>query len=301
MTELETGGWQPIAEGVYLEGLAYDFARDVIWYSDVIGGGIHGVKPDGTPVAVLNPARMWTGGVMLNADGSVLSTGEGGIMWNHPDTGRSGWLLDTLEGQPINGINEMWPDGLGGIFFGTNDLEYIIAARDTRPSALYRLTAEREVIRLDDSVYFSNGLAYDPERRRLYCSDTFRTAWAWDVADDLTLRNKRVLLAKDDCDGIALEADGTVWITGFRSPGIITRVTPDGAELPVARTPRGSTTQVRFGGADLRDIYINLVPSDGGDSLKNGEPLKTPSYLYKGRSSVAGTAVSPANFDLGGQ
>ena len=116
MAELAVGEYVALAEGIYLEGLAVDHARAVIWYSDVIAGGIHGVKPDGTKVTSFNEGRMWTGGVMMNADGAVFSTGQGGIMWNNPDTGKSGWLLDELEGQPINGINEMWPDGSGGIY-----------------------------------------------------------------------------------------------------------------------------------------------------------------------------------------
>jgi hypothetical protein len=55
---------------------------------------------------------------------------------------------------------------------------------------------------------------------------------------------------------------------------------------------------VRFGGADLRDYFINIVPGDGGDSLKDGRPLKSPSYLYRGRSEVPGLAIEPARFDL---
>lgn len=297
MGELAVGEYVKLAEGVYLEGLSVDHKRDVIWYSDVIAGGIHGVKPDGTKVCSFNEDRMWTGGVMMNADGAVFSTGQGGIRWNNPDTGKSGWLLDRLEGKPINGINEMWPDGTGGIYFGTNDIEMIIEAKDTRPTALYRLTVEREVIRMDATVYFSNGIGYDPARRKFYCSDTFNKAWVWDVAEDLSLTNQRVLLDKNDCDGLALDSEGNIWITGFRSPGILTRLTPDGRELEPVRTPVGSTTQVRFGG-DGRDYYINVVPSDGGDSLKEGKPLASKSYLYHGRSDVPGVLIPPARFKL---
>lgn len=290
--------FQPIAEGVYLEGLAVDEARGVIWYSDVIAGGIHGVKRDGTSVGSFNNDRMWTGGIMINSDGAILSTGQGGIMWNNPDTGRSGWLLDELEGQPINGINEMWPDGTGGIYFGTNDIEYVIEARDTRPTALYRLTRDRQVIKLAENLRFSNGLAYDPMRQRLYCSDTFNTAWVWDVNDDLTLANQRVLLDKDDCDGLSLDAEGNVLITGFRSPGQIIRVTPEGESLPPMIIPEGSATQIRFGGADSRDVFINIVPSDGGDSLKDGKPLSGKSRLYMGRANRAGVVTLPSEFRL---
>src|ERR1041384_4042326 len=85
MGDVGTAAFEKVASGIYLEGLAIDYRRDVIWYSDVIAGGIHGVKPDGTKVATFNEGRMWTGGIMVNDDGSVLSTGEGGIMWNNPD------------------------------------------------------------------------------------------------------------------------------------------------------------------------------------------------------------------------
>lgn len=293
-----TGQYLRVAEGVYLEGLAVDHQRNLIWYSDVIAGGVHAVTPEGKTVFSLNPGRMWTGGIMLNSDGSVLSSGQGGIMWNHPESGNSGWLLQELEGQPINGINEMWPDGRGGIFFGTNDIEKVIEAQPTRPTSLYRLTAKREVIKLADNINFSNGIAFDRERRRFYCSDTFNTAWAWDVSDDLSLTGRHKLLHKEDCDGLALFADGTVLLTGFRSPGVITCVNPDGIEQAPLPTPPGCTTQIRFGGADAMDYYINIVPADGGDSLKDGKPLSGGSYLYRGRAAKPGVLVEPANFVL---
>ena len=42
MAELAVGEYVALAEGVYLEGLAVDHQRGVIWYSDVIAGGIRG-------------------------------------------------------------------------------------------------------------------------------------------------------------------------------------------------------------------------------------------------------------------
>jgi sugar lactone lactonase YvrE len=298
MSDQAVGEYVALAEGIYLEGLAVDHLREVVWYSDVISGGCHGVKFDGTKVGSINESRMWTGGIMMNADGAVLSTGEGGIMWNHPDTGASGWLLECSSFTDLNGVNEMWPDGTGGIYFGTNDIEYIIAAKDTRPAALYRLTADREVIPLDNSVYFPNGIAYDPSRKAFYCSDTFRKGWAFDVAPDLSLANRRLLLDREDCDGLALDVDGNVWIAGFRSPGVLHRVKPDGTVLPDVATPSGSTTQIRFGGKDGRDYFIVICPEGAGDCLKEGRPLQDSAYLYKGRSEVAGVLTEPSRFKL---
>lgn len=293
------GEFSKIASGIYLEGLAVDHARDVIWFSDVIAGGIHGVKPDGTSVCSFNEGRMWTGGVMMNADGSVLSSGEGGIMWNNPDTGKSGWLLDQLDDKPINGINEMMPDGTGGIFLGTNDIEMVIQGGQTRPTELWRLTADRQLIKLADGIGFSNGIMYDAGRKRFYCNDTFKGTWSFDVTADLRFENRALFLEKEDADGMSLDAEGNVWITGFRS-NFFTRLTPAGERLDDYPTPAGSITQLRFGGADGRDVYFNSVPSDGGDTLKEGgEITATNSFLFKGRSEKPGLKIEPARFTLG--
>ena len=299
MSQPAENAFAPLAAGLYLEGLAVDHQRRVVWYSDVIGGGIHGVTTAGAKVGSFNESRMWTGGVLMNADGAVLSSGAGGIMWNHPDSGQSGWLLDRIGGAPINAINEMIPDGTGGIYFGTNDIEKIIKGAPPRPTALYRLTAERDVIKVSADLGFTNGLAYDAQRRRFYCNDTFNGTLAFDVADDLTLAGQSLLLAKPDADGMALDAQGNLWITGFRSR-VLTRIAPDGTGLPPAETPAGAITQLRFGGADGRDYYFNAVPADAGDTLKDGGAISVPnSFLLRGRSDIPGLLIEPARFVLG--
>lgn len=290
--------FEKLVSGTYLEGLAVDQKRDIIWYSDVIGGGVHGLMKDGT-VESFNIDRLWTGGIALNYDGSVLSTGGGGIMWNNPETGKSGWLLDKIDGKPINGINEMVPDGEGGLYFGTCDIENISHSEPPRPVAIYRLTAQGEVILLADNIGFCNGIMLNSKRDKLYCNNSFLCTYAFDVLPNGTLANKQVLIEKEDCDGMAVDAADNVWITGFRSSHI-TRVTPDGRELTPIDTPAGAITQVRFGGGDMRDLYITTVPIDGGDNIKEGVAFtEQNSFLYRGRAEIAGLPIAPTRFKLG--
>jgi sugar lactone lactonase YvrE len=289
---------EAIAEGLYLEGLAIDHERDAIWYSDVIAGGVHGIRSNGTPITTINPQRMWTGGVIMNADGRVLSSGESGIMWNDPETGRSGWLIDTIDDRPINGVNEMVSDGAGGIVFGINDIERVIKGEATRPTALYRLTASRELVHLAGDIGFSNGIMYDPERARLYCNDTFRGTWGFDVATGFVLQNRALILDKEDADGMSIDETGNIWITGFRSSHFV-RLAPDGTPLEPFEMGKGSITQLRFGGPDMRDIYFNSVPADGGDTLKEGGEITAKrSFLYCARSPIPGKRLQPAHFIL---
>jgi len=291
------GKFEKVAAGVYLEGLAVDCLRNIVWYSDVIGGGIHGLMADGA-IHSFNPERKWTGGILINEDGSVLSSGPGGIMWNNLETGASGWLLHEMDGESINGINEMIPDGQGGIFFGTCDIEMVAQAKSPRPAAIYRLTCDRKLIKLADGIGFANGLMLSADGRHLYCNDTFCCTWVFDVEPDLSLANKRLFLDKQDVDGMAIDAEGNIWITGFRSSAV-TRVMPDGTKLWGFDTPAGAVTQLRFGGEDMRDVYIATVPVDGGDNLKDGVAIKTSgSFIYRTRSEIPGMRIPPTRFSL---
>jgi sugar lactone lactonase YvrE len=257
------------------------------------------VKPDGTKVATLNPDRMWTGGVMMNEDGCVLSSGQGGIMWNNPDTGQSGWLVSEIGGQPINGINEMIPDGTGGIYCGTVDIEMIAQGQATRPATIYRITADGKVLVAADGLGFANGIMLSADGRELYYNDTFVSPFVFDVNANRELSNRRRLIDKEDCDGMALDAEDNLWITGFRSSAL-TRIRRDGTPLEPIETPAGAITQIRFGGPDMRDYYLTAVPADGGDGLKDGiMPTEQRSVLYRGRSEVPGLPIAPARFKLG--
>jgi sugar lactone lactonase YvrE len=298
MPQSPPGEFKQLAKGLYLEGLAVDYARGIVWYSDVIAGGIHGVEPDGG-LTSFNQDRMWTGGIMLNEEGSVLSTGAGGIMWNNPDSGKSGWLLSQIDGKPINGINEMAPDGMGGIYFGTVDIERIRRGEPTRQAALYRLGVDGQVSLVADNLGFTNGIMLSPDRKQLYYNDTFDSTYVFDVLPSLCLANRRRLVEKTDCDGLALDSEGNLWITGFRSSEL-TRVRCDGTAMAAVPTPAGAVTQIRFGGSDMRDFYITCVPADGGDGLAVGvQPTEQRSRLYRGRSEVPGMPIPPARFRLG--
>lgn len=290
------GETQVIARGLYLEGLAVDSGRDLVWYSDCIAGGIHAVRPDGTNIFSLNRSRMWTGGIMMNADGAVLSSGPQGIMWNRPEEGTSGWLINEVDGHPLLGVNEMTPDGQGGIYFGTVDIEQIEKGEPTRPASLYHLAADGTVRLATDPVGFANGLVRSLDGKRLFFNDTFDATYVFDIGENGLLDNRRCLLKKEDCDGMSMDCEGNLLITGYKSGSLI-RMAPDGTVLGELETPADAVTQIRFGGDDLCDAYLNCVPLNAGDGLKEGEaPTEQGSYLLRGRVDRPGTSVVTANF-----
>lgn len=291
-------GYKQIARGLYLEGLAFDAGRDMVWYSDVIAGGVHGVGIDGTPRFHLNQDRMWTGGVMMNQDGAVLSSGPGGIMWNKPEEGSSGWLVKDYEGAPLMGVNEMVSDANGGIYFGTIDVEKIATGGQPDPSSIFHLTNGWKLTQIAEPLGFANGIMLSADGRQLYCNSTFDGTYSIAVGGDGGFGERVRLLEKPDCDGMALDGDGNLLITGFKS-GRIVRVAPDGSMLGAFETPAAAVTQLRFGGTDMRDVYLACVPIDAGESLKAGDkPTEERSFLLRGRVEKPGLPLAPANFDI---
>ncbi|HEX7853302.1 MAG TPA: SMP-30/gluconolactonase/LRE family protein [Sphingobium sp.] len=275
-----------IARGFYLEGLLVD--GDAIWYTDVAVGGVQLVGSD----RVLLPERTMIGGLLLNDDGSVLVAGDDGIAWAHPD-GRSGMLVEGL-----GGANEMRSDGRGGMYFGTIDLAAILKGERPGPSTIQHLSISGELRQVRGGLSFANGLSLSPDGRSLYFNESFSASRVFPVEADGFLGDPRLLADKYDCDGMALDAEGHIWITGFSS-GELLCLRPDGSEVRRVTLPGEACTNVRFGGPDLRDLYVTMVDPASAQALAEGRPLEEQnSTLYRLRSPVPGAPMAPTRFRL---
>ncbi len=279
--------FETVASGFYLEALLVD--GDTVWYGDIVTGGI---KRLGTDVHLL-PDRKMIGGLLANADGSLLIAGEGGIVWIHPESGKTGTLIDGLDG-----VNEMRGDGRGGMVFGTIDLPGILRGEKPGPSSIYHLGADRPLSLQKEGLSFANGLSLNADGSRLYFNESFHGVNCWRVNPDGSLGAQLWFVEKYDCDGMALDAEGNIWISGFAS-GELLCLTPDGSEVCRLALPGPACTNVRFGGTDMRDLYVTMVDPKGAQALAEGRvPDEQNSALYKGRSEVAGAAIARTCFNL---
>jgi sugar lactone lactonase YvrE len=285
-----------LARGRYLEALAID--EHVVWFSDVILGGVQGLRPDGG-ISHWLTERKWIGGILFNEDGALLCSGPGGIVWVNPVTGRSGVLLGSIDGAPLAGVNEMCPDGRGGLIFGTLDLPAIVSGERPAPVALYRLDVQGRVTLLADGLAFCNGLGMSPDGTTLYHNESFVGVFAYDITQNGGLENRHMLLEKQDCDGMALDIRGNLWITGFSSEELIC-LRPDGVIQQRLALPGGACTNVRFGGPEGRELFVTTVPVTAGLEIAKGNlPTALDSVLYRGPAPVAGRINPRTQFRLG--
>ena len=239
------------------------------------------------------------GSIAINADGALLCSGTGGIVWVDPATGRRGTLLDSIDGAPVSGINDMVADGKGGLYFGTVDHQRMFRGEDFfGRSALYHLNAAGHFLRLRDGLKFSNGMGLSPDDRHLYINDSSAGTYAYEILPDGSLANGRLVSVRSDCDGLAVDCEGGIWIAQIGA-GMITRILPGGEverEIPLAA---GRVTSLCFGGADGRDMYVTTAADDAGAAVvKQAIPKLRTAALYHARTDIPGLAHRRTNFRL---
>lgn len=262
-----------------------------VWFSDAVGG-LFRLHRNGKIDAFL-PGRGAIGGVAINRDGAIIASGPGGLVWLDPISGTSGTLLQSIDSQSIAGINDIFPDRKGGLYFGTS--QTTLAGPDGPPpiTKLYRLDPDGRTTLLWEGLKVANGIGLSPDGRRLYLNESWLGSYAYDLRSDGGLTNRTLLSNRSDCDGLAVDREGGVWIACFET-GAILRVLPDGTKQEF-KVPARNVTSLCFGGADGRDLFV-ATGDDNLEAMMHGrQPTKTAS-LFHTRSAVAGLDVARTNF-----
>lgn len=242
-----------------------------VYFSDVIGGGVHRWSPEGVKQVV--PKRRGVGGIVLHADGGVIVTGRDVL---HVRGGGSRVLL-SLDG--VTGFNDLATAPDGSVYVGA--LRFHPFAGDAPvPGEIWRVGAAGEAAPAAGGVLWANGIGFSPDGRVAYGSDYARACvLAWEVGADGALSSPRTLaeMPAGSADGLAVDAEGGVWVAPGAN-GNVVRFAPDGSldrKLPV---PAKFVSSLCFGGDDMCDLYVTT-----GDGT-----------LLRGRSDVAGVALTPA-------
>ena len=185
---------------------------------------------------------------------------------------RSGiWLLDEKgekqrmlaanpEDSQVSRFNDGRVDGAGRFLAGTLD------ERKASRAALYRYD-RRGLIRLTDGLITSNGLAFSPDGRTLYHSDTPRfTVYRYDYdASSGTAENRRVFVElkptasdRGRPDGAAVDAQGCYW-TALYEGGRVQRYDPEGRLMSEHTVPVRNPTMPAFGGLGLKTLFVTTA------------------------------------------
>jgi sugar lactone lactonase YvrE len=178
---------------------------------------------------------------------------------------------ELLAAAPYDGRTERFNDGKadpqGRLWVGT-----IFEPRQPANAALYCWNGQL-LQRMAGDITVSNGLAFSPDGRTLYWSDTqAHRIMAYDFDGNAgSLLRPRVFaqfaVKQPDQhlatyggrpDGAAVDVEGAYWVAMFEGQRLL-RLAPDGALLQEIALPVRCPTMPCFGGDDLRTLFVTTA------------------------------------------
>jgi sugar lactone lactonase YvrE len=194
----------------------------------------------------------------LTSDGRHLLAQDLSLHRLASDDGAQSQICEVEHGID-NRLNDGRVDARGRLWIGTMDNQL------HRPNgSLYRVTADGQVAHMFGDVIVTNGIAFSPDNRLLYFTDTRRyRTWQFDFdLDDGVIRNRRLFADYsaygERPDGACVDIAGGLW-TAFFSGGRVVRYRPDGRIDTVIPMPVTNPTCLCFGGDDLRTLFVTTA------------------------------------------
>jgi gluconolactonase len=231
-----------------------------------LGGGPNGaaIGPDGAAYICNNGGFAWTkvGDMVVPLDLETRSSQppdfEGGwIERVDLATGESKVLYRDCDGNRFTSPNDIVFDADGGFWF--TDLGKTRPREMDRGGLYYARPDGSSVEEIAFGLLGANGVGLSPGGDRVYVAESYTgRLWAWDLEAPGKVRDRGgtcLLATTGHFDSLAVEADGTVVIAAIGDGLCCYR--PGGGHEYVPM-PDPFTTNVCFGGGDLRTAYVTL-------------------------------------------
>ena len=243
------------------EGTLWDPGAQVLWWIDIWGRLIHRHDP-ATGEDRTWEAPEYLGCLGLRERGGLILTMASGFFFFDPSSGRFDPIANPESHLPHTRFNDGKTDRQGRFWSGTmfeapgRKVEFL--------GALYRMDADLSVHRLVEGIGCSNGLAWSPDSKVMYFSDSHTpVVRAYDF-DPVTgeIENERVFVeftgAGDIADGATVDAEGCYWVT-IPFKGRVDRYDPQGRLMQSIMMPTDLPTCCEFGGKDLDSLYLTTA------------------------------------------
>jgi sugar lactone lactonase YvrE len=265
-----------------------------LYWVDIPDGWIHRWQP------ATGERRNWqlpasVGSIGLREVGGLVAAMRTGFHLFDLETGKLTFLFHPELDVTTNRLNDGKVSPEGRFWAGT---------MDERPEKepvgnLYRLDADHRCTRMAGGVKVSNGLAWSPDGRTMYHSDSRGAAifrYAYEPATGAIGPREVFVSMQPDWgrpDGGATDEEGCYWSCGI-SAGRINRFSPAGELIEYVELPITHPTMPCFGGPDGRTLYVtslreNLTdaelaktPQAGGVFMLEPGVAGAPAALYKG-------------------
>ena len=254
--------------------------EQVLYYCDIAGRKLQRLAPASGELAHWD-FETDVASVAPMAGGRLLLAMRDGLWRFDPSTGSRSLLAEAPYDPAKERFNDGKCDRQGRFWVGT-----IYEPREPALASLHCFSAGR-LERRADGITVSNGLAWSPDGRTMYWSDTrAHTVYAFDFdPGGGAISGKRVFASfapknPDGSlegyggrpDGAAVDVEGGYWVAMFEGQRLL-RLSPEGRPLREVTLPVRCPTMPCFGGPDLKTLYITSARQNRPAAELRQQPL----------------------------
>ncbi|MGE0501956.1 MAG: SMP-30/gluconolactonase/LRE family protein [Rhizobiaceae bacterium] len=239
----------------FLEGPSFD--RDGNLYMvDVAWGRILMMSPSGV-FSVVTEYDGSPNGLKIHADGRIfVADFARGLLQLDPAGGLVRTIVDSYEGKPFHGLNDLHFASNGDLYFTDQGLSGL----QDPFGRVFRLRADGRLDLVLDRVPSPNGLVLDRAERTLFVNVTRDNAvWRVPMHRDGSAYKVGAFIRLSGGmgpDGLAMDSDGNLAVAHI-GLGCVWLVGATGEPMLRVQSPAGRmTTNVAFGGQDNRTLFI---------------------------------------------
>jgi sugar lactone lactonase YvrE len=281
------------------ESPLWDPARRALYWVDIESRSIRRLTQAGTQLqSWVLPERV--AALALHANGGLVAAMETALVHVEPaDDGK--FTMTRLAPAAHERTDMRFNDGRcdrdGRFWVGSmvRDMSANVAA-----GRVWRLDPQGLAGTGIDGLYTPNGLAFDPDGRGVWWSDSHplsQCVWHAPLAADGTLGERRLVVDMSDMpgrpDGAAIDVDGGYWICA-NDGGRVLRFTPEGRLDRTLFVPVSKPSMCSFGGDALDTLFVTTIQPghpQGDDVALGGEVFA----LRPGTQGLAETPFRPGD------
>ncbi|WP_316736646.1 SMP-30/gluconolactonase/LRE family protein [Pedobacter aquatilis] len=244
----------------FTEGASVDKAGN-IFFTDQPNDKIWKYDTDGKLSLYMDKSGRANGTYFDQQGNLIVCADENNQIWSIDKKKQLRILFTDIDGKNANGPNDIWLDLKGGIYFTDpyyqRDYWTRKATELDGEKVYYIPKGRKKAILVADGFARPNGIVGTPDGKYLYIADRVAdVTYRYEISDDGSLNNRK-LMFKQGSDGMTLDSNGNIYITGKG----VDVYNPLGEKIGHLNVPENWCGNICFGGKNRNILFITASKS----------------------------------------
>ncbi len=239
----------------FTEGPASD-AEGNVYFTDQPNNRIHKWSAEDGAVSVFMENSGRANGLYFDDAGNLLAAADkNSEMWKINPEQEVEVLVDSYQGNRLNGPNDLWIGPDGGLYFTDPYYQrdyWERTEKEIEEERVYYVNPQGEINIVVDDLVQPNGIIGTPDGKTLYIADIgANKTYSYKINPDGSLSDKK-LFTELGSDGMTIDNKGNIYLTGKG----VTVFDKSGNKIQHIPIDKDWTANVTFGGKNQQTLFI---------------------------------------------